>query len=51
MMHNTGTTSVPTDAIALSVDGPQPVWKTLNEARERAFTGEIVFGLDPEVHA
>jgi hypothetical protein len=33
------------------VNGPQPVWMTLNEARERAFTGEIVFEADPEVLA
>jgi hypothetical protein len=51
MTHNTGTTSAPTGAAALSVAGPQAVWMTLNEARERAFTGEIVFELDPEVHA
>jgi len=29
--------------------GPQPGWMTLNEARERAFTGEIVFETEPEV--
>ncbi len=38
-------------APALVVDGPQPVWMTLNEARERAFTGEIVFETHPEVVA
>ena len=31
--------------------GPQPGWMTLNEARERAFTGEIVFETEPEVRA
>ncbi len=51
MMHNTGNTAASEDTAALAVDGPQPVWMTLNEARERAFTGEIVFEADPEVLA
>jgi hypothetical protein len=53
MMHNTGikSGSVETVTGALSVSGPQPVWMTLDEARERAFTGEIVFEVDPEVLA
>lgn len=53
MMHNTGikSGSAETATGALSVDGPQPVWMTLNEARERGFTGEVVFEIDPEVLA
>lgn len=53
MMHNTGITSGPaaTAAGALSASGPQPVWMTLDEARDRGFTGEIVFEVDPEVLA
>lgn len=53
MMHNTGikSGSVETVTGALSVSGPQPVWMTLDQARERAFTGEIVFEVDPEVLA
>ena len=51
MMHNTGITADAAETAALAVDGPQPVWMTLNEARERAFTGEIVFETDPEVLA
>lgn len=53
MMHNTGikSGSVETATGALSVSGPQPVWMTLDEARERSFTGEIVFEVDPEVLA
>ncbi|MGB9344423.1 MAG: hypothetical protein WCA90_00170 [Ilumatobacteraceae bacterium] len=53
MMHNTGIKSGSTDIApgALSVTGPQPAWMTLDEARERAFTGEIVFEVDPEVLA
>ncbi len=53
MMHNTGikSGSAATATGALSVTGPQPVWMTLDEARERAFTGEIVFEVDPEVLA
>ena len=47
MLHNTRTA----DTAALTVDGAQPVWMTLNEARERAFTGELVFEADPEVLA
>ena len=37
--------------LALSATGQQPVWMTLNIARERAFTGEVIFELDPEVRA
>ena len=53
MMHNTGIKSGSADTAtgALSVTGPQPAWMTLDEARERAFTGEIVFEVDPEVLA
>ena len=51
MMHNTGITTNATELAALAVDGLQPAWMTLNEARERAFTGEIVFETDPEVIA
>ena len=43
-MHNPGMSS--TESRALEISGPQPVWMTLNEARQRAFTGEIVFELD-----
>jgi hypothetical protein len=50
MVHNTGITSE-TSAAPLVVSGAQPVWLTLNDARERAFTGEIVFETDPEVFA
>jgi hypothetical protein len=48
MFHNTGITAE-TSAAPLVVKGAQPVWLTLNDARERAFTGEIVFETDPEV--
>ncbi len=51
MKHNTGITAEATETVALAVDGSQPVWMTLNEARERSFTGEIVFETDPEVLA
>jgi hypothetical protein len=53
MMHNTGIKSGSTETAtgALSVTGPQPVWMTLDEARERSFTGEVVFEVDPEVLA
>lgn len=53
MMHNTGikSGSAETATGALSVTGPQPVWMTLDEARERSFTGEVVFEVDPEVLA
>ncbi|HSM66480.1 MAG TPA: hypothetical protein VK860_09270 [Ilumatobacteraceae bacterium] len=52
-MNNTGIPSGSADTApgALSVSGPQPVWMTLDEARERSFTGEIVFEVDPEVFA
>jgi hypothetical protein len=51
-MSKTGTKSKKsTDPAALSANGPQPVWMTLNEARERAFTGEVIFEVDPEVLA
>ena len=51
MMHNTGIKSgtSQTSTGSLSVSGPQPGWMTLDEARERAFTGEVVFEVDPEV--
>lgn len=53
MMHNTGFKpgSAESATGALSVTGPQPVWMTLDEARERAFTGEVVFEVEPEVLA
>lgn len=53
MMHNTGFKPGAAESAtgALSVTGPQPVWMTLDEARERAFTGEVVFEVDPEVLA
>jgi hypothetical protein len=51
MLHNTGITAGVANTAALGIDGPQPAWLTLNQARERAFTGEIVFETDPEVHA
>jgi hypothetical protein len=50
MFHNTGITAE-TSSAPLVVNGAQPVWLTLNDARERAFTGEIVFETDPEVVA
>ena len=50
MSHNTGITAE-TSAAPLVVNGAQPVWLTLNDARERAFTGEIVFETEPEVFA
>lgn len=51
MMHNTGMKSGSSEmsTASLSVSGPQPGWMTLDEARERAFTGEVVFEVDPEV--
>ena len=49
MFHNTGITAE--TGAPLVVNGAQPVWLTLNDARERAFTGEIVFETDPEVIA
>ncbi len=51
MMHNTEVKAGVAETAALGVEGSQPVWMTLNQARERAFTGEIVFETDPEVHA
>ena len=51
MMHNTDIATDSAETAALVVDGPQPVWMTLNQAREQAFTGEIVFETDPEVLA
>ena len=53
MMQKPGFTTGSADTVtgALSVNGPQPVWMTLNEARSRAFTGEIIFEEDPEVRA
>jgi hypothetical protein len=50
-MSKTGTKSKKSTESALTVSGPQPVWMTLNEARERAFTGEVVFEVKPEVLA
>jgi hypothetical protein len=51
MIHNTGITTDASDEAALAVDRAQAVWMTLNEARARAFTGEIIFETDPEVLA
>jgi hypothetical protein len=34
---------------ALTIEGAQPGWMTLNAARAAVFTGEIVFAIDPEV--
>ena len=51
MIHNTETATDSVDTGALVIDGPQPVWMTLNDAREQAFTGEISFEGDPEVLA
>ncbi len=51
MIHNTETATESVDTGALVFDGPQPVWMTLNDAREQAFTGEITFEGDPEVLA
>ncbi len=51
MTHYTGITADSTEIAALAIDGPQPVWLILNQAREQVFTGEIVFETDPEVHA
>ncbi len=51
MKQNKGIMADAAEAAALVVDGSQPAWMTLNEARERAFTGEIVFETDPEVLA
>jgi hypothetical protein len=51
MKQNKGIMADAAEAAPLVVDGSQPVWMTLNEARERAFTGEIVFETDPEVLA
>ena len=51
MMYQTDTMADSTTTAALAINGAQPAWMTLNEAREHAFTGEIVFQTDPEVHA
>ena len=51
MIHNTETATESVDTGALVIDGPQPVWMTLNDARDQAFTGEITFEGDPEVLA
>ena len=51
MIHNTETATDSVDTGALVINGPQPVWMTLNHAREQAFTGEITFEDDPEVLA
>jgi hypothetical protein len=50
-MNKLGIESAPADAMpgALTISGAQPVWMTLDEARERSFTGELVFEGDPEV--
>ena len=51
MIHETGITAHTAETAPLAVDGAQPAWMTLNGARERAFTGEIVFETNPEVFA
>jgi hypothetical protein len=51
MMYKTEIATGSVEPAALAVEGPQPVWMTLNQARERAFTGELVFEADPEVLA
>ncbi len=53
MMHNTANrrTTRRQSARRPLTRGPQPGWMTLNDARERAFTGEIVFEIEPEVRA
>jgi len=51
MTYHTGMTANSTEVAALAINGSQPVWMTLNEAREHAFTGELVFEADPEVYA
>ena len=51
MMYQTEAMSESTVIDALAIDGAQPAWMTLNAAREIAFTGEIVFESDPDVHA
>lgn len=43
-------TSFP-DYAALTITEPQPAWRTLNAARERAFTGEIKFLTNPAIVA
>lgn len=39
------------DYAAITVTEPQPAWRTLNVARERAFTGEIKFLTTPAIVA
>jgi hypothetical protein len=39
------------DYAASTIDDPQPGWRTLNAARERAFTGEIKFHTTPGIVA
>ena len=52
MIHNTGTAGRRDGGRSPPLNrGPQPGWMTLNDARERAFTGEIVFEVEPEVRA
>jgi hypothetical protein len=52
MMQNSGTAGGATTVGSTLLNrGPQPGWMTLNDARERAFTGEIVFEVEPEVRA
>jgi hypothetical protein len=50
MMRNSGSTGGSTAVAATPLNrGPQPGWMTLNDARDRAFTGEIAFEIEPEV--
>ncbi len=51
MVYNAGIKSGSTETStgSLSVSGPQPGWMTLDEASDRAFTGEVIFEVDPEV--
>lgn len=50
MIHETDRYGSTTGSAPLS-RGPQPGWMTFNQARDRGFTGEIVFELEPEVRA
>jgi hypothetical protein len=48
MIHETDRYGTATSSAPLN-RGPQPGWLTLNQARDRGFTGEIVFETEPEV--
>jgi len=53
MMHKTELTSgsAATTPEPLAIDRAQPAWMTLDDARERSFTGELVFEGNPDVLA